>query len=106
MLVLLHFSCTLVFVGLWYVSGLYCDKLSALFWRQLLRALRGALLAMSICAFVAAAVCHSPLIPPDMFANDSESRNYVFIALLVGLGMIGSPIGFLAGLARGQHIEE
>lgn len=101
MSVILHFLWVVLFLGAWFGLGFVCDKVTAPFFALMLRGLRAAVLTLVFCAFLAAALANSAFI-----VVPGEARTSAFFVLLVGLGMIGCPIGFLAGVARGQGISE
>ncbi|MBQ7528568.1 hypothetical protein IJT10_01505 [bacterium] len=101
-MVFVHLLCALLLVALWYVSGFWANKIEKTFFVLCFSGLRGGLLALGICAFIAAILGNGGFFPaPD------DSKTAVFLMWTVMLGMIGFPVGFLVGmgLARNNMIK-
>lgn len=100
-MVFVHFLSVAAFVGLWLLLGHLEERLESPYLRFWLRGFRGGALGMVFCSLLAVGLAHSPFL-----VIPAESRTLAFVALALALGMIGVPIGFLAGLARGRAAEE
>lgn len=97
-MVFIHLLCALLLGVLWYFSGLLADKIEKTFFVLCFGGLRGGLLALSICAFLAAILGNGGFFPaPD------DSKTAVFLMWTVMLGMIGFPVGFLIGMGMARN---
>jgi hypothetical protein len=99
-MVALHFLVPVFLLGLWLLMGHFGERITSPHLGLWLRGLRGGLLGTVLCALAAVGLAHIQTSIP------TESRTFVFIALLLGLSMIGFPIGFLAAMARGARSED
>ena len=97
-MVFVHFLAVAACLGAWVLLGFLDERLSSPYLRFWLRGIRGGVMALFCCSFLAVVLAHSPLV-----VIPEDSRSLVFVALILALGMIGVPVGFLGGLARGRQ---
>lgn len=105
-MVILHFLAVVLVLGIWILLGYLEERLTSpylAFWN---RAFRGGTLGMVFCLLVALIVAPLAHVQAPTPAETRQSHDLVFIALSLGLSMIGFPIGFLAGMARGRREQE
>lgn len=96
-MIAVYLLCSLAIGAVWYLSGMLVPKIEQEFFLTCFKGCRGGLLAVAICTFIAALVSCSGLpLAPD------NSRGMMFVFFSIGLSMIGVPVGFLLGIAKGQ----
>lgn len=99
-MVAVHFLVPVVLLALWMLLGMAEERVHSTHLGFWIRGLRGGTLGLVFCALGAVGLAHVQTAIP------AESRTFVFIALLLALGMIGFPIGFLGAMARGRGSED
>lgn len=105
MSIMLHLLWVVGFLLLWLLATSFAHKLpSVQLFVYIFEGVRGSLLALTICSFLAVVLGH--VVGANAVGSNPDATNFFFTIFMIGLGMIAVPVGFLLGVAKVRHYYE